>query len=152
MTESKVDIYQWPALLTDPDDELEVEWSVWAYTVRNELAPVYSAAFKPLPDQPKLLDDVVTQEIEGWLPRVAALAVKAEYYLATFKGIRYPRPMNDPDTGKAITAGERDARYEGSLAGPRFVRDELDALTKRLGERVRWAQSVRKPQGEAQGL
>jgi hypothetical protein len=149
MTESRVDIYAWPSLLNDPDDPLEVEWATWAYTVRDELQPVYKAAFEPLPDDPIQLDQVVSQDIDGWLPRVAALAVKAEYYLATAKGQRYPQPTTGPN-GKPTTAGERDAQYEGSLAGFRFVRDELDTLTRRLSERVRWAQSVRKVHGDAQ--
>lgn len=144
------DIYGWPQLLTDPDDDNEVEWASWAYKARDELRPVYVAAFQPLPDEPSLLDQVVTQEIDGWLPRAAALAVKAEFYLAQAKGRLYPSRVIDPDTGKPITAGERDALYEGSLAPYRFVRDEFDTLVRRLAERVRWAQSVRKSHGEAQ--
>jgi hypothetical protein len=113
------------------------------------LDPVYVKAFAPLPDDPQTLDNYVTEHVDGWLPRVASLAVKAEWYLATAKGQRYPQPAVNPATGKPVTAGERDAQYEGSLAGFRFVRDELESLTRRLSERVRWAQSVRKPIGEA---
>ena len=142
-------IYEWPNLLQDSDDPLENEWRAWAARVRQELVPVYEAAYLPLPDDPTLLDKHVTEKIDGWLPRVASLAVKAEFYLATAKGLRYPQPSTSPSTGKPVTAGERDAQYEGSLAGFRFVRDELETLTRRLSERVRWAQSVRKPIGEA---
>lgn len=144
------DLYSWPTLQQEPDHPFEKQWAEWAYAVQDELQPVYEAAFKPLPDNVTLIDHIVTQDIEGWLPRVAALAVKAEFYLAAAKGLFYPHGIKDPDTGKPITAGERDAMFEGRLAGFRFVRDELDQLTRRLTERVRWAQSVRKPQGEAQ--
>lgn len=142
-------IYDWPSLLTNPDDPLEAEWAVWALRARQELGEVYKAAFEPLPDDPQNLDEYVTKYIDGWLPRVASLAVRAEHYLARAKGERYPQPAINPATGKPVTAGERDAQYEGSLAGFRFVRDELESLTRRLSERVRWAQSVRKPVGEA---
>lgn len=141
-------VYAWPALTVDPSDQLDREWSRWWQAVQAELEPVYQTMRQPLPDDPIQLDTVVTQEIDGWLPRVASLSVIAEFYLATAKGARYPARDLGPD-GKPITAGERDARYEGNLAGYRFVRDELDALTRRMSERVRWAQSVRKQHGDA---
>ena len=150
MTDSKPSIYEWPALLTDPDDPTEAEWATWAYATRDELDPVYAVMYGPIPDDPMLLDQQITEWVDGWLPRVQFHAVKAEYYLATAKGQRYPVGIKDPDTGKPITAGERDARYEGSLAGFRFVRDEFEGLVRRMVDRVRWAQSVRKGHGDAQ--
>ena len=54
------------------------------------------------------------------------------------------------ENGKPITAGERDAEFDGSLAGFRFVRNELDALVKALSDRRMWAMSVRKAHGAAQ--
>lgn len=144
------DLYTWPTLQQDLDDKYEKQWAEWAYAVQDELQPVYEAAFRPLPDEPTLIDHEVTQNIDGWLPRVASLAVKAEFFLAAAKGLYYPRGLKDPDTGKPLTVSEKDAMFEARLAGFRFVRDELEQLTRRLAERVRWSQSVRKPQGDAQ--
>lgn len=144
------DLYSWPTLQQDLDDAYEKRWAEWAYAVQDELQPAYEAAFRPLPDEPTMIDHEVSQFIDGWLPRIASLAVKAEFYLAAAKGIYYPRGLKDPDTQKPLTVSEKDAMFEARLAGFRFVRDELEALTRRLAERVRWAQSVRKPQGEAQ--
>jgi len=143
------DLYEWPNLLENPDDPLEKEWVTWAYQVNHELQPVYEAAFRPLPDDPVELDREVTQMIDGWLPRVASLAVKAEFYLQRAKSERYPKPRMG-DNGKPITVDERNAEYEGALAGFRFVRNELDALTRRLADRRMWASSVRKQHGDAQ--
>lgn len=142
------DIYEWPVLQQDLDDPYEKRWAEWAYQVQHEMQPVYEAAFRPLPERPELIDTEVTQNIEGWLPRVASLSVKAEFFLAAAKGLYYPRGVKDPDTGKPLTVSEKDAMFEARLAGFRYVRDELETLTRRLAERVRWAQSVRKPQGE----
>lgn len=142
-------IYAWPTLIRDPDDPLEKKWATWAAAVQEELGPVYDVAFQALPEDPTLLDKTVTQFIDGWLPRVAALAVRAEFWLQAAKGVRYPQPRMG-ENGKPITAGERDAEFEGSLAGFRFVRNELDALVKSLTERRYWAMSVRKSQGAAQ--
>lgn len=145
-----IDLYGWPVLLTDPDDETEVEWATWAYAARNELDPIYTIMYQPIPDNPVELDDLISEWVDGWLPRAQFFAVKAEYYLARAKGERYPSGLKDPDTGKPVTAGERDAVYEGRLAGFRFVRDEFEGLVRRMVDRVRWAQSVRKGHGEAQ--
>lgn len=151
MSEAAAAIYEWPTLQQDLDDQYEKRWAEWAYAVQDELQPVYEAAFRPLPDEPSLIDADVTRHIDGWLPRVASLAVKAEFYLSAAKALYYPRGLKDPDTGKPLTVSEKDAMFDARLAGFRFVRDELDALTRRLAERRMWAQSVRKPQGEAQG-
>ena len=149
MTEQNVNLYGWPNLITQPGDPTEQEWLPWAYAAREEMDPVYSVMYQPIPDNPVELDQFITEWVDGWLPRAQFFAVKAEFYLAKAKGERYPRPQNDPDTGKPMTAGERDARYEGTLAGFRFVRDEFEGLVRRMVDRVRWAQSVRKGHGDA---
>lgn len=150
MGESKVDVYQWPALIQDPNDSDEREWAIWAVTARQELDPVYTVMYEPIPDNPKELDDLISEWVDGWLPRAQFFAVKAEFYLAAAKGRLYPRGLKDPDSGKPILASERDAIFEGNLSGYRFVRDEFEGLVRRMVDRVRWAQSVRKGHGEAQ--
>lgn len=145
-----VGLYDWPVLVTNLNDPTEREWAPWAYAARQELDALYQIMYARIPDNPVELDQQVSEWVDGWLPRVQFFAVKAEFYLAKAKGERYPRPEKDPDTGKPITAGERDAKYEGSLAGFRFVRDEFEGLVRRMVDRVRWAQSVRKGHGDAQ--
>ena len=108
MTEQNVNLYGWPNLITQPGDPTEQEWLPWAYAAREEMDPVYSVMYQPIPDNPVELDQFITEWVDGWLPRAQFFAVKAEFYLAKAKGERYPRPQNDPDTGKPITAGERD--------------------------------------------
>lgn len=143
------DLYGWPNLLPDEGaSEDDLYHASWAYRVRTELNPVYEVMSKPLPDDPHLLDDVITQQIDGWLPRVASLAVKAEYFLAAGKASKWPSQIT-PD-GEKLTVADREVLYESRLATRRFVRDELDSLVKRMNERVRWGQSVRKQQNEAQ--
>ena len=146
---SNSDIYAWPDLLPDKDNtgEEDLRWAAWAYKSRQELEPVYQMMARPLPDDPKLLDELVTQEIDGWLPRVAALAVKAEYYLNAAKVFKWPTQF-DAD-GNKLTVTDREVMYDSRLAPYRFVRDEFDTLTKRLVDRVRWSQSVRRIQIEA---
>lgn len=145
------DIYAWPDLLPDKDSarEEDLRWASWAYRTRQELEPVYQVMDHPMPDDVTELDTLVTQEIDGWLPRVAALAVKAEYYLNAAKVFKWPTQF-DQD-GNKLTVTDREVLYDSRLAPYRFVRDELDSLTKRMVDRVRWAQSVRKGQAEAQG-
>lgn len=145
-----IELYGWPVLITDPDDAVEMEWARWAYAARDELDPIYQIMYQPIPDNPVELDKQISQHVDGWLPRAQFFAVKAEFYLAQAKGNKYPAGMKDPDTGKPITAGERDAIFEGRLAGHRFVRDEFEGLVRRMVDRVRWAQSVRKGHGDAQ--
>ena len=143
------DIYAWPNLLPDSSaSEEDLYFASWAYKVRTELNPVYDTMAHPMPDDPRQLDTLVTQEIDGWLPRVAALAVKSEYFLNAAKARLWP-PSFDVE-GTKLTVADREAIYDTRLAPYRFVRDELDMLTKRLVDRVRWAQSVRKVQADAQ--
>ena len=144
------DLYSWPNLLPDEGkaSEEDLYFASWAYKVRAELGPVYDTMAHPMPDDPRQLDNLVTQEIDGWLPRVASLAVKAEYFLNAAKARMWP-PGYDIE-GNKLTVADRETIYDGRLAPYRFVRDELDSLTKRMVDRVRWAQSVRKVQGDAQ--
>jgi hypothetical protein len=145
------DIYAWPNLIPNKDKATEDElyWASWAYRTRSELESVYTMMSKPMPDDPRELDALVTQEIDGWLPRVAALAVKAEFFLNASKASMWPSQYDQE--GNKLTVTDREVIYDSSLAPYRFVRDELDSLTKRMVDRVRWAQSVRKVQGDAQG-
>lgn len=144
-------IYDWPSLLSDKDSASEnlLYWASWAYRIRSELDPVYSMMSKPMPHDARELDTLVTDEIDGWLPRVAALAVKAEFFLNAAKAENWPSQVNEE--GIKLTVTDREVMYDSRLAPYRFVRDELDSLTKRMVDRVRWAQSVRKVQGDAQG-
>lgn len=142
-------VYDYPDLLRRGYDDDDEAFVAWALAVRKELAPVYGTMRKPLPDDPVRLDTVVTQEIDGWLPRVASLAVLAEYHLDSAKERHWPGPISDD--GEKLNVTDREVRMTTSLAPYRLVRDDLDQLVKRMSERVRWAQSVRKQQGEAQG-
>jgi hypothetical protein len=144
------DLYQWPDLLPSKDhsSEEDLYFASWSYRVRNELNSTYEMMSHPMPDDPRQLDELVTQQIDGWLPRVAALAVKAEYFLNAAKARHWP-PNIDVE-GNKLTVADRETIYDARLAPYRFVRDELDSLTKRMIDRIRWAQSVRKIQGEAQ--
>jgi hypothetical protein len=130
------------------NSEKDLFFASWAYKVRSELASVYETMAHPMPDDPRQLDALVTQEIDGWLPRVAALAVKAEYFLNEAKARHWPAAYDIE--GTKLTVADRETLYDSRLAPYRFVRDELDMLTKRMVDRVRWAQSVRKVQADAQ--
>ena len=123
-------------------------FAAWAYRVRTELQPVYETMGRPLPDDPTLLDQVVTNDIDGWLPRVAALAVKAEFFLNAGKAEMWPAQFDIE--GNKLTVTDREVLYDTRLATRRYVRDELDSMVRRMAERVRWSQSVRKLQGDAQ--
>jgi hypothetical protein len=101
-----------------------------------------------MPDDPRQLDELVTREIDGWLPRVAALAVRAEYFLNAAKASHWPAQFDIE--GNKLTVTDREVLYDTRLAPFKFVRDELDMMTKRMVDRVRWSQSVRKQQGDAQ--
>lgn len=145
------DIFAWPNLLPDKNSatENDLYWASWAYRVRSELEDVYTMMSSPMPDDPRQLDELVTQKIDGWLPRVASLAVKAEFFLNAAKAEKWPDQVDVEGIKRTVT--DREVIYDTALAPYRFVRDELDSLTKRMVDRVRWAQSVRKVQGDAQG-
>jgi hypothetical protein len=145
------DIFAWPNLLPDKEHATEDDlyWASWAYRSYSTLGDVYDMMSKPMPDDPRQLDELVTQQIDGWLPRVASLAVKAEFFLNAAKAAKWPAQFDSE--GNKLTVTDREVQYDTALAPYRFVRDELDSLTKRMVDRVRWAQSVRKVQGDAQG-
>jgi len=143
------DLYGWPNLLPESNpSESDLAFAAWAYRVRTELQPVYETMGRPLPDDPTLLDQVVTNDIDGWLPRVAALAVKAEFFLNAGKAEMWPAQFDIE--GNKLTVTDREVLYDTRLATRRYVRDELDSMVRRMAERVRWSQSVRKLQGDAQ--
>lgn len=142
-------IYDWPDLFPNGFDatEHDMAFASWAHAVRDELAPVYDFMWRPLPDDPRLLDAMVTSDIDGWLPRVSALAVRAEYWLSMAKFEKWPSSENED--GKKVTVSDREAKHATLLAPYRYVRDELDTLAHRMVDRVRWGQSVRKQQESA---
>jgi len=142
-------IYDWPPM--PGETELDIEFGEWAEEVKEELSGVTRSLSKPLPDDPMRLDSVVTEEIEGWLPRVASLAVTAEYYLSQAKLEKLPEKRRAVDGKPITTESERTAVQDQKLGTYRFVRDLLDAYVVSMRERVRWTQSVRKQHGEAQG-
>jgi hypothetical protein len=143
------DLYQWPNLLPEQNpSEDDLYFAQWAYRVRTELNSVYDTMSRPMPDDPRQLDELVTREIDGWLPRVAALAVRAEYFLNAAKASHWPAQFDIE--GNKLTVTDREVLYDTRLAPFKFVRDELDMMTKRMVDRVRWSQSVRKQQGDAQ--
>ena len=141
-------VYEWPQLFDSDADEKDNRFELLALEAREELAPFYRVMRSPLPDNPVELDNVVTEFIDGWLPRVAALAVLAEYYLDEAKARKWP-PQITAD-GEKLTVNDRESRMTTALAPYRLVRDEFDQLVRRATERVRWAQSVRKGHGDAQ--
>lgn len=138
-------IYDWPEL--EDGDDYDRAHARWAHAVRLELEPVYEIMNRPLPDDPRILKQVVNDWLDGWMARVAALAVKAEYYLNAAKGTKWPPQITED--GEKLTVADRDSRYDGALAPYRFVRDELNTLLKLMQNRVMWAQSVLKLQEAA---
>lgn len=145
-------IYDWPVRYTgdgEADDE-DLAFYKFAAEVQRELVPVYESIYKPLPDDPILLDEVITGEIDGWAPRVAALMVRAEWYLQKAKGSKWPSKNIPTADGKPPTEADRTALYTDRLADYRFVRDELENMLNRMDQRIRWGQSVRKVHADAQ--
>lgn len=145
------DIYAWPVEYTGDGeaDDKDLEFYKFAGAVQQELAPVYESIYRPLPDDPILLDEVITNEIDGWAPRVAALMVRAEWYLNRAKKFKWPAKTAGAD-GKSTTEADRAAIYAEALADYRFVRDELENMLNRMDQRIRWGQSVRKVHSDAQ--
>lgn len=141
-------VYEWPQLFGSEADENDNRFELWALEAREELAPLYRVMRQPLPDNPVDLDNVVTEFIDGWLPRAASLLVIAEYYLDDAKARKWP-PQITAD-GEKLTVNDRESRMTTALAPYRLVRDEFEQLVRRATDRVRWAQSVRKPHAEAQ--
>lgn len=143
-------IYDWPIEYRGDGgaDDRDLYFYKWAEDVRSELEPVYTTLHTPLPDDPGLIDSRVTEEIEGWAPRVAFLMVRAEWWLNKAKKDKWPAKGMGAD-GKPTTEADRQAFYYDALADYRFVRDELETMLTRLVDRMRWAQSVRKVHADA---
>lgn len=143
-------IYDWP-IQYEGDGEFsdrDVYFYRWASEVQEALKPVYDSLHEPLPHDPTLIDDTITDNIEGWAPRVAFLMVRAEWWLNKAKKDKWPAKGMGAD-GKPTTEADRQAFYYDALADYRFVRDELENMLTRLVDRMRWAQSVRKVHADA---
>lgn len=138
------DIYEWPELLNpDPrlvDDE-DMAFASWAYKVNSELSRVHETMSRPMHDDPQIMDQQVTQDIEGWLPRVAFLAAHAEYFYRRAEARKLDMVKAQAEK---MSMAEAEVRMRTLLAPYRFVRDHLVSLQDRMSDRMRWAQSVRK--------
>lgn len=147
----EVNVYSWPIGMPplDEADEVDRAFYPFAFAVKKELTPVYEFMYEPMPDDPTLLDEKVTNDVEGWMPRVAALMVRAEWFLNRAKRTKWPAKFTGAD-GKPATEADRTSIYYDALADYRFVRDELETLLARMVDRMRWAQSVRKVHADAQ--
>lgn|SRR5574338_60276 len=141
-------IYEWPEFSVNTD--LDRAFVRWAELVRDEIQPVREALAQPLSDEPTLIDKEVTEHIEGWLPRVASLAVTAEYFLTQAKLEKWPTKERAVDGKALVTEKDREFIQDAALSQYRFVRDLLDAYVTSMRDRMRWAQSVRKPVAEGQ--
>lgn len=141
-------VYDWPDLIgpgADADDE---SFAAWALAVNQEIIPVREVMGKALPDDPRLLREIVTEFLDGWLPRVAALSVLAEYHLDAAKARKWPGQISDD--GEKLNVTDREVRMTSALAPYRLVRDDLEQLVRRMHDRVMWVQSVLKLQESAQ--
>lgn len=143
------DIFDWPIREPVTMDEVDERFYPWARIIQAEIVPVRDSLYEPLPEDATLLDTKITTEIDGWAPRIAALMVRAEWYLNAAKKTKWPAKSFGPD-GKPTTEADRKAEYDGALADYRFVRDELQNMLIRMVDRVRWAQSARKVHADAQ--
>lgn len=144
-----LDIYSWPISEPDAPDETDQRFYPWVRAIQEELTAVREALYEPMPDDPQLMDSYITDFIDGWAPRVAALTVRAEWHLNKAKKTKWPKKSLGADQ-KPTTEADRTAQYADALADYRFVRDELENMLIRMVDRTRWAQSARKVQGEAQ--
>lgn len=142
------DIYDWPPF--KEESSLDTAFVRWSGLVKPEVETVKEHLHKPLPDDAPSLDEEVTRFIEGWLPRVAMLAVTAEFFLSQAKLEKLPDKIRAGDGKPITTEADRTAQQEASLGQYRFVRDLLDAYVNSMTQRMRWAQSVRKQHAEAQ--
>lgn len=141
-------LYEWPDFTINT--ELDKAFVRWSALVRRELEIVEAALHRPLPDDPGQLDKEVTNFIEGWLPRVAALEVTAEFFLSQAKLEKLPDKVRTGDGKPLTTEADRSAQQEAALGQYRFVRDLLNAYVLSMRDRMRWAQSVRKQHAESQ--
>lgn len=143
-----MDLYDWPEIATKTP--LDTAFAHWASLVKDEVREVASRMAEPLPDDPTEVDKFVTRYIEGWAPRIASLAVTAEWFLQQAKSEKWPEKLRTADGKPLNTDADRSAEYEGLLKDYRWVRNYLDMLVTHMRERVRWAQSVRKSHISAQ--
>lgn len=142
-------MYSWPTFTVHSD--LDKDFASWAGEVKIEIQPVVAKMFEPLPDDPAELDRFITEWAEGWAPRVAALAVTAEWFLQQAKAEKWPEKIRSADGKPLNTDADRSAEYEGLLKDYRFVRNYLDTLVNHMKDRMRWGQSVRRVHSEVQG-
>lgn len=143
-----MELYDWPEIgVNTPLDKAFAHWSA---LVKEEVAIPAKKMSSPLPDDPLDLDRFVTEWVEGWAPRVAALAVTAEWFLQQAKSEKWPQKMRSADGKPLNTDADRTAEYEGLLRDYRWVRNYLDMLVTHMRERMRWAQSVRKVHSDIQ--
>ena len=143
-----MEIYDWPRFKIVT--ELDRAFVTWSELTKTELEVVKEALHRPLPDDPVLLDREVTTFIEGWLPRVASLAVTAEFFLSQAKLEKLPDKVRSGDGKPITTEADRSAQQETELGQYRFVRNLLDAYVNSMRDRMRWAQSVRKQHADSQ--
>ena len=143
-----MDLYDWPEITVNTP--LDKAFAHWSSLVKNETAVVSEKMATPLPDDPVELDKFVTQFIEGWAPRIASLAVTAEWFLQQAKSEKWPEKLRSADGKPLNTDADRTAEYEGLLKDYRWVRNYLDMLVTHMRERMRWAQSVRKVHSDIQ--
>jgi hypothetical protein len=143
-----MDLYDWPEIKTSTP--LDTAFAHWASLVKAEVKEVADKMADPLPDDPAEVDKFVTRYVEGWAPRVAALAVTAEWFLQQAKSEKWPEKLRTADGKPLNTDADRTAEYEGLLKDYRWVRNYLDMLVTHMRERMRWAQSVRKQHSDIQ--
>lgn len=132
------------------DTERDRVFAQWVDEVRFELREVEKALARSLPDNPVDLDSEVTTFIEGWLPRVASLAVTSEWFLSQAKLEKWPEKTRAADGKPITTEKDREVVQEAALAPYRAVRNRLDSYVNSMRDRMRWAQSVRKQHAEGQ--
>lgn len=144
-----IEIYGWPNFR--PETALDQQFDEWCREVQHELEIVEKSLARPLPDEPTMIDAEVTHFVEGWLPRVASLAVTAEYFLSQAKLEKWPEKARAGDGKPLTTEKDREVVQEAALAQYRWVRNRLDAYVTSMRDRMRWAQSVRKQHAEGQG-
>jgi hypothetical protein len=143
-----MNLYDWPPFSVHTD--LDKAFVYWAKLVQEEVKVPAAKMAEPLPDDPVELDKFVTTYIEGWGPRVAALAVTAEWFLQQAKSEKWPEKLRSADGKPLNTDADRTAEYEGLLKDYRWVRNYLDMLVTHMRDRMRWSQSVRKQHQDIQ--
>lgn len=137
-----MNLYDWPEF--SEATELDRTFKKWSGLVRDEIQPVIDTMYMSLPDDAVELDRFVTERVEGWAPRIAALHVTSEWFLQEAKSEKWPQKLRDAAGKPLNTDADRTSEYEGLLKDYRFVRNYLEMLVTMMRDRMRWAQSVRK--------